>query len=221
MVGILCKFLCGLVLWPSSSPASLGGRGSKWVYDNAVMSGHNKWAQIKHKKQSTDAAKSRVFARYARLIALESKKAGGSLAAPGLASAIARAKAMNMPKDNIDRAVAKGASKDVAALEQVIYEAYGPGGVALIIDALTDNKNRTTQEVKHLLLISGVELSTLGAASWAFTRNPDGSYTPNEPLIDITENEEGMLGPILDALSEHEDVQHAFTNACGYESTGD
>src|SRR3989344_1907866 len=102
MVGILCKFLCGLVLWPSSSPASLGGRGSKWVYDNAVMSGHNKWAQIKHKKQSTDAAKSRVFARYARLIALESKKVGGSLSAPGLASAIARAKAMNMPKDNIE-----------------------------------------------------------------------------------------------------------------------
>ena len=185
------------------------------------MSGHNKWAQIKHKKQSTDAARSRVFARYARLIALESKRASGSLSAPGLASAIARAKAVNMPKDNIDRAVAKGASKDSVALEVVVYEAYGPGGVAMVIDALTDNKNRTTQEVKHLLSRGGVELSTPGAASWAFTRNPDGSYTPNEPLMDLAEDDEDTLGTLLEALDEHEDVQHAFTNARCYESTGD
>jgi YebC/PmpR family DNA-binding regulatory protein len=185
------------------------------------MSGHNKWAQIKHKKQSTDAAKSRVFARYARLIALESKKVGGSLSAPGLAGAITRAKAMNMPKDNIDRAVAKGASKDSAALEPVIYEAYGPGGIALIIDALTDNKNRTTQEVKHLLSRNGVELSSPGAASWAFARQPDGSYIPNEPLIDLSGADEDKLGVILDALDEHEDVQRAFTNARGYERTDD
>src|SRR3989338_10858115 len=120
------------------------------------MSGHNKWAQIKHRKQAIDAVKSREFAKHARAIALESKRTGGSLSAPGLASAIARAKAINMPKDNIDRAVAKGASKDAAALEVVVYEAYGPGGSALIIDALTDNKNRTTQEVKHLLSRNGV-----------------------------------------------------------------
>ncbi len=185
------------------------------------MSGHNKWAQIKHKKQSTDAAKSRVFARYARLIALESKKAGGSLGAPGLASAIARAKAMNMPKDNIDRAVAKGASKDSAALEQVVYEAYGPSGTALIIDALTDNKNRTTQEIKHLLSRNGVELSTPGAASWAFTKASGGAYVPNEPLIDVLGADEKRLGIILEALDEHEDVQQAFTNARGYETTSD
>src|SRR3989338_371729 len=183
------------------------------------MSGHNKWAQIKHKKQSADAAKSRVFARYARLIALESKKADGSLSAPGLASAIARAKAMNMPKDNIERAVAKGASKDSAALEVVIYEAYGPGGIALIIDALTDNKNRTTQEVKHLLSRNGVDLSAPGAASWAFTRAPDGSYAPNPPFVDLPEEDEEKLGAILDMLDGHEDVQRMFTNACGYERT--
>ncbi len=185
------------------------------------MSGHNKWAQIKHKKQATDAVKSRVFARYARLIALESKKAGGSVSAPGLATAIARAKAMNMPKDNIDRAVAKGASRDSAALEVVIYEAYGPGGAALIIDALTDNKNRTTQEVKHLLSRLGVELSTPGAASWAFTKSPDGTYMPNEPLVDLSVLDEEKFGAILDALDEHEDVQRAFTNARGYETTSD
>jgi len=177
------------------------------------MSGHNKWAQIKHKKQATDATKSRVFSRYARLIALESKKAGGVLTSPGLASAIARAKAINMPKDNIDRAVAKGASKDAAALEVVVYEAYGPGGSALIIDALTDNKNRTTQEIKHLLASYGAEVSPPGAASWAFTKTPDSKYTPHEPLIDLTDAEGERLGAILEALDEHEDVQQIFTNA--------
>lgn len=185
------------------------------------MSGHNKWAQIKHRKAATDAAKSRVFSRYARLIALESKKAGGVLAAPGLSSAITRAKAVNMPKDNIDRAVAKGASKDAAALEALIYEAYGPGGAALIVDALTDNKNRTTQEVKHLFSKFGVEVSPPGAASWAFTKRSDGSYVPNEPLIDLPKADEEKLGAILETLDEHEDVQRAFTNARGFENTED
>ncbi len=185
------------------------------------MSGHNKWAQIKHKKQATDAARSRVFSRYARLIALESKRSGGVVTAPGLASAVARAKAVNMPKDNIDRAIAKGASKDSAALEQVVYEAYGPGGVAIIIDALTDNKNRTTQEIKHLFSRSGLEVSPPGAAAWAFTKSPDGSYAPNEPIVDIMESDEEKLSGVLEALEEHEDVQRTFTNARGYETTDD
>lgn len=183
------------------------------------MSGHNKWAQIKHRKAATDAVKSREFAKHARAIAVESKKAGGSVTAPGLASAIARAKAINMPKDNIDRAVAKGISKDAGSLEQVTYEAYGPAGVALIVDALTDNKNRTTQEVKHLLAKNGVELSPPGAAAWAFKREPDGTYMPNEPLMDLGGSDEDKLGAILEALDEHEDVQRAFTNARGYETT--
>lgn len=168
----------------------------------------------------TDAAKSRVFARYARLIALESKKANGALSAPSLSVAIARAKAANMPKDNIERAIAKGTSKDSGNLEQVVYEAYGPGGVAILIDALTDNKNRTTQEIKHLLLQSGVELANPGAASWAFTKK-GGAYTPNEPLIELAGADEEKLVAILDALDEHDDVQEVFTNARGYEDTGD
>jgi len=114
------------------------------------MSGHSKWAQIKRQKAVTDQARSRVFTRFARLITVESKKAGGSLAAPGLAAAIARAKDANMPKDNIERAVAKGISKDSGNLESLVYEAYGPSGVAILAEALTDNKNRTTQEIKHL-----------------------------------------------------------------------
>lgn len=182
------------------------------------MAGHSKWAQIKRGKAVTDAAKSRIFARYARLIALESKRAGGSLFDPGLAAAIARAKAANMPKDNIERAVAKGASKDAGGLEQVAYEAYGPGGVAMIIDALTDSKNRTTQEIKHLLSKNGVELAAPGAALWAFTKSADG-YAPNEPRMDIAREDEERLGALLSALDEHDDVQSVFTNARGYENT--
>lgn len=184
------------------------------------MSGHSKWSQIKRQKSVTDAAKSRVFSRYARLIALESKKANGILSTPGLSVVIARAKAANMPKDNIERAVAKGTSKDSGDLEQVVYEAYGPGGVAILVDALTDNKNRTTQEVKHLLLLQNVELASPGAASWAFTKT-GGQYVPKEPLIDVAGADEEKLHEILEALDEHDDVQQVFTNARGYETVSD
>lgn len=185
------------------------------------MSGHNKWAQIKHRKAATDAARSREFARLARMITVESKKAGGSSAAPGLAAAIARAKAANMPKDNIERAVVKGMSKDTSALDEISYEAYGPGGVAIIIEALTDNKNRTTQEIKHLLSRFSVELAAPGSANWAFMKQPDGSKKPNEPLLEIAGADEERLEQILTALDDHDDVQVVFTNARGYESTGE
>jgi YebC/PmpR family DNA-binding regulatory protein len=184
------------------------------------MSGHSKWSQIKRQKAVTDSAKSRIFSRYARLIALESKKANGVLSAPSLSVVIARAKAANMPKDNIERAVAKGMSKDSGNMEHVTYEAYGPGGTAIIVTALTDNKNRTTQEIKHLLVLQGVELANQGAASWAFTKTHDG-YTPNEPLMNVAGVDEERLGATLDALDEHDDVQQVFTNAMGYENIGD
>lgn len=182
------------------------------------MSGHSKWSQIKRQKSVSDAAKSRVFSRYARLIALESKKANGVLSAPGLSTAVARAKAANMPKDNIERAIAKGMSKDSGNLEHVVYEAYGPGGAAILISALTDNKNRTTQEIKHLLSLQGAALASPGAAAWAFTKAAD-AYVPNEPLIEIAGTDEERLQAIIDALDEHEDVQRVSTNARGYENT--
>jgi YebC/PmpR family DNA-binding regulatory protein len=185
------------------------------------MSGHNKWSQIKRQKGATDAAKSREFSRFSKLITLESKKAGGNLSSPGVASAIARAKAINMPKDSIDRAVAKGTSKDSGDLEQVVYEWYGPGGVALIVDALTDNKNRTTQEIKHLITKHGFELGAQGSALWAFTKTGDGSLTPNEPLIELSEEDEESFVTLLGLFDEHEDVQRVFTNARGYATTGE
>ncbi|MDR3547900.1 MAG: YebC/PmpR family DNA-binding transcriptional regulator [Candidatus Pacebacteria bacterium] len=183
------------------------------------MSGHNKWSQIQRQKGVTDAAKSREFGRLGRLIALESKKAAGNLTSPGLATAIARAKAINMPKDTIERAVAKGAAKDAASLDQVVYEFYGPGGAAIIIDALTDNKNRTTQEIKHLISKSGFELGAHGSAQWAFAKAPDGSFVPNEPLMEVSGADEEALGTLLTLFDEHDDVQRVYTNARGYEST--
>ena len=184
------------------------------------MSGHSKWSQIKRQKAVTDSARSRVFSRYARLITLESKKANGIVTAPGLSAAIARAKAENMPKDNIERAITKGTSKDSGNVEQVLYEAYGPRGVAILVEALTDNKNRTTPEIKHLFSKLGFEVAAPGAASWAFIKS--GSlYTPNEPLTEIDGEDEEKLTTLLEALDEHEDVQEIFTNARGYENTSD
>ncbi len=183
------------------------------------MSGHSKWAQIKRQKAVTDAARSRVFSRFARLIALESKKAGGRMDAPNLKAVIDRAKAANMPKDNIERAVAKGASKDAGNLEEVAYECYGPGGAAIIIDALTDSRNRTTQELKLIMTKNDLELAAPGSAAWAFTKSADGSYAPNEPLVEVAGEDEEKLGALLTLFDEHEDVQSVYTNARGYEST--
>lgn len=183
------------------------------------MSGHSKWSQIKRQKGAADAAKSKTFARFSKLIAQESKKAGGDTSSPGLATAIARAKAVNMPKDSIDRAVTKGASKDATDLIQVVYEWYGPGGTAIIIDALTDNTNRTTQEIKHLITKNGFELGAQGSAAWAFKKSPDGSFSPNEPLMDLSESDEESLGKIFELLDEHDDVQRFYTNARGYETS--
>lgn len=185
------------------------------------MSGHSKWASIKRQKGVTDAARSRTFSKFARLISIESKKAGGDVTSPGLVSVIARAKAVNMPKDNIERAVVKGISKDSGDLEQVSYEFYGPLGVAIIVNALTDSRNRTTQEIKHLLSKNGFELGAPGSAQWAFSKNAGGSLTPNEPLVEITGGEEEKLTNILEQLDEHDDVQDVVTNAKGYESTSD
>lgn len=184
------------------------------------MSGHSKWSQIKRQKAVTDSARSRVFSRYALLIAMESKKASGILTAPGLSAAIARAKAENMPKENIERAIAKGASKDSGNLEQVLYEAYGPAGVAIMVEALTDNKNRTTPEIKHLFTKQGLEVAAPGAASWAFTK-VGPAFIPNEPLTDVEGADEEKLTSLLEVLDEHPDVQQIFTNARGYESTND
>lgn len=175
------------------------------------MAGHNKWSKIKHKKGVTDAKKSKILSKHSRLIALESKKAGGDVSAPGLRAAIERAKRESMPKDNIERAIAKGAGGDAGNLEEALYETYGPGGTAILITALTDNTNRTSAEIKHLLSKSGYALGTPGSASWAFTKTDEG-YAPVTPM-DLSDEDGEKLAALIEQLEEHDDVHDVYTAA--------
>lgn len=175
------------------------------------MSGHNKWAQIKRQKGAADAAKSNLWGKLGKRIAVESKKANGDVNAPGLRSVIETAKKANMPKDTIERAIQKGASVDAAALEAITYESYGPGGAAIIIEAVTDNRNRTAQEIKHLLSKNGLALAAPGSALWAFEKTAEG-YEP-KTTVPLSEEDSAKLLQILEAIDEHDDVENVFTNA--------
>ena len=175
------------------------------------MSGHNKWSKIKHKKAATDAAKSKVFSKHSALIAMESRKANGDVNSPGLAAAIDRAKKDSMPKDNIDRAVAKGAGTGGAALEEVMYEGYGPGGVAILVQVVTDNTNRVAAEIRHIFSKAGLEMGVPGSASWAFTKTSEG-YVPNMPM-DLDDATGEKLADFLEKLEENDDVTSVFTAA--------
>jgi len=176
------------------------------------MSGHNKWSKIKRKKAAGDAQKSKVFSKHAAVIAMESRKAGGNVDSPGLAAAIERAKADSMPKENIERAVLKGKGALGDAMYEVLFETFGPGGTAILITAVTDNNNRTSQEVKHILSKAGYQLGAPGSASWAFTKSTDGIYTPTMP-INLSDSDGEMLGTLIEALEDQADVQDVFTTA--------
>lgn len=175
------------------------------------MSGHNKWSKIKHKKAASDAQKSKLFSKHAALIAVESRKAHGDLGAPGLIAAIERAKKDSMPRENIDRAVQKGKAAESAAFNEVVYETFGPGGTALIITAVTDNPNRTTPEIRHILTKQGYQLGNQGSAMWAFAKTADG-YIPTSPL-ELADADGEKLANLVEALEEHDDVQDVYTTA--------
>lgn len=174
------------------------------------MSGHNKWSQIKHQKAKGDAEKSKVFSKFAKLITTEAKKAKGSVSTPGLRAAIEKARSFNMPSDNIERAIKK-ATDNSAVLESVTYEAYGPGGSAMIIEALTNNRNKAAQEIKHILADNGFALAGMGAASWAFEKNADG-WKPTT-TIPLEDTDLLALEKLVSALEENDEVQEVFTNA--------
>lgn len=176
------------------------------------MSGHNKWSKIKHKKGAADAEKSKIFGKMAKLITNEAKKAEGNRESPGLKAIIDKAKSVNMPNDNIERAIKRATESNAAALDSVVYEAYGPGGSAVIITGLTDNKNRTVAEIKKILSTDGGQLADPGAAAWAFEKSGDGTYTPTTPL-DLSDEDSTKLQKLVGNLEDHDDVQGVFTNA--------
>jgi YebC/PmpR family DNA-binding regulatory protein len=175
------------------------------------MGGHNKWSQIKRQKGAADAAKSKVWGKLAKRITVESRKANGDVNAPALRTIIETARKTNMPKDNIERAVARGISADASALESVVYETYGPGGAAIVIEALTDSRNRTAQEIKHLLSENGLALASPGSALWAFEKTAD-RYEP-KTTVPLSSEDAGKLNDILEIIGEHDDVEEMYTNA--------
>jgi YebC/PmpR family DNA-binding regulatory protein len=175
------------------------------------MSGHSKWHSIKHKKAVVDARRGQHFTKLARAITIAAREGGGDPDGnPGLALAIQKARDASMPKDNIERAVAKGTGEGVDAdsIETVLYEGYGPGGVALLIEALTDNRNRTGADVRHLLSKHGGNLGEPGSVSYLFDKQ-------GVIVVDATRYDEDDLMPAIDAgaldIAMDEDVFEVIT----------
>jgi YebC/PmpR family DNA-binding regulatory protein len=175
------------------------------------MSGHNKWSKIKHKKGATDAQRSKLFSKHSSLITMEVKKSGGDVNSASVLACVERAKKDSMPKDVIERALKKGSGADSSSLEEVMYEGYGPGGVALLIEAVTDNNNRTAPEIRHVFSKAGFELGTPGSAAWAFTKSENG-YTPNTPM-EIDDETGEKLADFIENLEELEDVTNVYSTA--------
>ncbi len=175
------------------------------------MSGHNKWSQIKRQKAKTDGQKSKVFSKYSKLITQEAKRAKGILTDPGLRAVIDKAREFNMPNDNIDRAVKKATEAGAVELESIVYEAYGPGGCALVIEALTDNRNKAAQEIKHILSNHNLSLAGIGSATWAFQKTREG-WVP-QTMIPISPEDTTALEALISELEDNDEVQEVFTNA--------
>jgi YebC/PmpR family DNA-binding regulatory protein len=137
------------------------------------MSGHSKWSSIKHRKAAADAKRGQQFTKLARAITVAAREGGGDPDAnPALATAVQKARDVSMPKDNIQRAIDRGTGDgaDAAAIERVVFEGYGPGGAAILVEALTDNRNRTSAEVRHAFTKHGGSLGEPGSVAWIFEK---------------------------------------------------
>jgi len=175
------------------------------------MSGHNKFSKIKRLKAKTDAQKSSVFTKFAKMLQMEAKKVNGNISSPSLKAVIDRAKAADMPNDSIDRAIKKAMGANEADMETIMYETYGPAGVAIMIEALTSNRNKAAAEVKHILSLNGAVLASPGSASWAFEKTAEG-WMP-KMMTQVPEEEVEKLEKLLEDLENNEEVQEIFTNA--------
>ena len=175
------------------------------------MSGHNKWSKIKRQKEKTDGQKSKIFSKFVRLITAEVKVAGGNVSSPGVRTAIEKAKSENVPNDIIERAIKKS-SEPSEAMEPITYEAYGPGGCGIVIEALTSNRNKAAQEVKFILSKHGFSLAGIGSVTWAFERGGDMSWSAST-TIPLSDEDGEKLGNLIDELEENDEVQNVYTNA--------
>ena len=174
------------------------------------MAGHNKWTQIKRQKGANDAARSAIFGKLARRITVEARLAHGNTDSVSLKSAIEKARMANMPKENIERAIEK-ATSSAEHVETVLYEGYGPGGSALVIQTVTDNRNRTLQDLKALCAKNPLVLATPGSALWAFEKTVDG-YIPLSTIA-LSPEDDAELMKLLGLIDALDDVEDVFTNA--------
>ena len=180
------------------------------------MSGHSKWSSIKHKKAAADAKRGQQFTKLARAITVAAREGGGDPDAnPALATAIQKARDASMPKDNIQRAVDRGtgAGTDAEAIERVVFEGYGPGGAAILVEALTDNRNRTSAEVRHAFTKHGGNLGEPGSVAWIFEKRGvvvvDGErYGEDDliPAIDAGAEDVEEDGDLLKVISDPADL---------------
>jgi YebC/PmpR family DNA-binding regulatory protein len=180
------------------------------------MSGHSKWATIKHKKGALDAKRGKIFTRLIKEITIAAKQGGDPDKNPRLRTAIAAAKAENMPSDNIKRAVQRGTGElPGVSYEEITYEGYGPGGVALLVDVTTDNKNRTVSEIRHMFSKHGGNLGEAGSVAWMFHK---------KGLIVVPKsaaNEDDLMNVVLEAggddLQAQEDSYEVVTSPENFE----
>ena len=173
------------------------------------MSGHNKWSQIKRTKGASDAKKSQMFGKLSRMISTQVKMAGGDKNATAVLAAIEKARAADMPNDTIERAISK--ATEAKELETILYEAYGPGGVGIIIEALTDSRNRAAQEIRHILSKNGFALGAIGSVMWGFAKE-NGELKPTM-TIPISDEDSELLVSLVDELEANNEVQEVITNA--------
>ena len=175
------------------------------------MAGHSHWSGIKHKKGKADRQRSKIFSKLSKEITVAAKLGDKDPAMnPRLRSAIQAARSANMPKENIERAIDKSSVNTESNFENLRYEGFGPSNIALIIETLTDNKNRSAAEIRHILSKAGFELAAPGSASWAFTK--DGQDWKPNTTIELSDSDQEKLGNLLETLDENEDVQGVFTN---------
>lgn len=178
------------------------------------MSGHSKWSTIKRAKGAADAKKGAIFGKLSKKISVAAKEgnSGDPTLNFRLRVEIDKARALSMPNDNIERAIKKGLGKDgSAALEEVIYEGYGPGGAAFLIEAITDNKNRTVQNVKTIFIKNNGNLGAQGSVAWQFKKNEAGELESNTPL-DLTDEDLEKAHKLFEALEDDDDVTAVYTN---------
>lgn len=181
------------------------------------MSGHSHWAGIKHKKEITDQKRGKVFSKLLALISAAAKTEPNPDFNPRLRTAILKAKEMAVPQDNIDRAIKK-ASEAGNSMEELLFEAYGPGGIAILIEAVCDNKNRAVQEIKTILRDHNGKWAESGSVQWAFEKVSDPSaelgtsWQPKFPQ-DVATDDAEKLAALIEALHDNENVQSVSTNA--------